>query len=152
MMQIERDRALMERALEEARLACRAGEVPIGAIVAAGAEILAAGHNSTVSGTDPTGHAEIIVLRRAAGRRGNHRLDGVTLYVTLEPCLMCIGAMVQARIERLVFGARDPKVGATALLGSRSVSAGLNHRFPVEGGLLEEEAGALLRSFFAARR
>ena len=142
----------MERALQEARRASRAGEVPIGAIAAAGGEILAAGHNRTVSGTDPTGHAEIVVLRRAADSQGNHRLDGVTLYVTLEPCLMCIGAMVQARIERLVFGARDPKVGATALLGSSSVNAGLNHRFPVEGGLLEKEAGALLRSFFAARR
>ena len=148
----DRDRQMMERALREARRSERAGEVPIGAVAARGDEIVAVGHNRTISATDPTAHAEVVVLRRAARRLGNQRLAGLTLYVTLEPCLMCVGAMVQARITALVFGATDPKVGATRLLRGTRVRAGLNHRFPVRGGVLAEESGTLLRSFFADRR
>ncbi len=142
----------MELALREARRSARAGEVPIGAVAALGGELVAAAHNRSATAADPTAHAEVLVLRRAARMLGSHRLPGLSLYVTLEPCLMCVGAMVQARIERLVFGARDPKVGATRLLGGSRIQAGLNHRFPVRGGVLEEEAAEILRAFFAARR
>ena len=143
---------LMERALREARRADRAGEVPIGAVLARGPEPVVAAHNRTVAGCDPTAHAEVLALRRAARRLGNHRLSGLTLYVTLEPCVMCIGAMVQARIDRLVFGAKDPKIGATSLLRGARIRRGLNHRFPVQGGVLAEPAAELLRAFFARRR
>jgi tRNA(adenine34) deaminase len=142
----------MARALAAARRAERQGEVPIGALAVLDGEVLAAASNRTTRAVDPTAHAEILALRRAARRLGNHRLGGVTLFVTLEPCLMCLGAMVQARIGRLVFGARDPKVGGTRYLRSARVQRGLNHRFPVQGGVLAEEAAALLRAFFAARR
>jgi tRNA(adenine34) deaminase len=146
------DRRMMERALAQARRAERTGEVPIGAVATLDGEPVAAGHNRTGAGADPTAHAEVVVLRRAARRLGSHRLPGLVVYVTLEPCLMCVGAMVQARISRLVFGARDPKVGATRLLRGTRVRRGLNHRFEVRGGLLADEAAALLRAFFAARR
>ena len=138
----------MERALREARRAERAGEVPIGAVATLGGEIVARAHNRTLSGTDPTAHAEVTLLRRAARKLGNHRLAGLEVYVTLEPCMMCVGALIQARIGRLVFGAPDPKVGATRLLRRK----GLNHRFPVRGRVLADEAAELLRAFFAARR
>jgi tRNA(adenine34) deaminase len=146
------DRSWMERALREARRAQRAGEVPIGAVAVLDGEMVATGHNRTVSGTDPTAHAEVVALRRAARRLENQRLSRLLLYVTLEPCLMCVGAMVQARIGGLVFGARDPKVGATRYLRSSKVRSGLNHRFAVRGGVLADDAADLLRSFFAARR
>ena len=149
---IDVDRGWMERALREARRAQRAGEVPVGAVAVLDGEMVAAGHNRTVSGTDPTAHAEVVALRRAARRLENHRLSRLLLYVTLEPCLMCVGAMVQARIGGLVFGARDPKVGATRYLRSSKVRGGLNHRFAVRGGVLADDAADLLRSFFAARR
>lgn len=142
----------MERALEEARRAAASGEVPVGALAVRGGELLSAAHNRTVSTTDPSAHAEILVLREAAARVGNHRLGGVTVYATLEPCLMCVGAMVQARVDRLVFAAADPKVGATGLLAAGDLRSGLNHRIEVSGGLLAEESSALLRAFFAARR
>jgi tRNA(adenine34) deaminase len=148
----EIDRLLMERALREARRADRAGEVPIGAVLARGPDAVAVGHNRTISGCDPTAHAEVVALRRAARRLGNHRLSGLTLYVTLEPCVMCIGAMVQARIDRLVFGAIDPKIGATAFLQGDRIRQGLNHRFAVQGGVLADPSAELLRTFFAGRR
>lgn len=148
----ETDRKLMERALREARRAERAGEVPIGAVAACEGEVVAVGHNRTLSSTDPTAHAEIVLLRRAARKLSSHRLTQLDIYVTLEPCLMCLGALVQARIARLIFAAPDPKVGAVRLLSRKSVNQGLNHRFPVVRGVLAEEAATLLRAFFARRR
>ena len=142
----------MARALREARRAARAGEVPIGAVAALEGEVVAVAHNRTLAAVDPTAHAEVVVLRRAARRLGNHRLAGVEIYVTLEPCLMCVGGLVQARIARLVYGAPDPMVGATGLLRRGRTGGGLNHRFPVVAGVLEDQAAALLRVFFGERR
>jgi len=148
----EQDLRLMERALREARRAERAGEVPIGAVAACAGEVVAVGHNRTLTSTDPTAHAEVVLLRRAARKLGSHRLTDLDIYVTLEPCLMCLGALVQARIARLVFAATDPKVGAVGLLRRSSVRQGLNHRFPVVRGVLADESAALLRTFFSRRR
>ncbi|HET8947873.1 MAG TPA: tRNA adenosine(34) deaminase TadA [Candidatus Polarisedimenticolia bacterium] len=141
----------MDRALRLARAAGRRGEIPVGAVVLRDGEVLGAAGNRSVSAHDPTGHAEIGALRRAARRAGNYRLTGSILVVTLEPCLMCLGAMVHARIGALVFGARDPKIGAVAALATPAL-AGLNHRFSVHGGVRDEECAALLRDFFQARR
>ena len=141
----------MALALDEAAAAERAGEVPIGAVLVAGGRACARAHNRTIADRDPTAHAEILALRDAARAFGDHRIGG-TLYVTLEPCLMCMGAMVQARVERLVFGARDPKAGAAVSLYRIAEDVRLNHRFAVTGGVMEAEAAALLSNFFAARR
>jgi tRNA(adenine34) deaminase len=141
----------MAAALEQARAAERAGEVPIGAVLVVDGSVRARAHNRTIADRDPTAHAEILALRGAAHDFGDHRIGG-TLYVTLEPCLMCMGAMVQARLERLVFGAHDPKAGAAVTLYRIAEDARLNHRFAVTGGVLESEAGALLSEFFARRR
>jgi len=141
----------MDRALGLARAAGRRGEIPVGAVVLRDGEILGAAGNRSVTAHDPTGHAEIAALRRAARRAGNYRLPGSILVVTLEPCLMCLGAMVHARIGALVFGARDPKIGAVASLATPAL-AGLNHRFSVHGGVRDAECAALLRDFFRARR
>ena len=146
---VDRDR--MSVALRLARAAARQGEVPIGAVVVAGGRILGRGANRPIGASDPTAHAEIVALRRAARAAGNYRLSGATLYVTLEPCLMCLGAMVHARIRHLVFGAHDPKVGAVALLGARRAAC-LNHRFTVTAGVGARECGELLRQFFRRRR
>ncbi len=146
------DEALMKEALRAARRAARQGEVPVGAVISQGGRILSRAGNATLSRKDPTAHAEVVALRRAARILGNHRLAGCTLCVTLEPCLMCVGAMVQARIERCVFGAHDPRVGAAALLQAPVVRRGVNHRFPLEGGVLAETAAELLRDFFRERR
>lgn len=126
--------------------------MPVGAIVAVDGRIVARAGNASVRPHDPTGHAEIRALRRAARRLGSYRLTEATLVVTLEPCLMCMGAMVHARVRRLVFGARDPKAGAAVSLYRAGEDARLNHRFPAVGGVDEEACGALLRAFFAARR
>jgi len=144
------DEQYMRAALRLARAAARRGEVPVGALVVAGDRVLGRGSNRPIAAADPTAHAEIVALRRAARAARNYRLPGATLYVTLEPCLMCLGAMVQARVGRLVYAAPDPKVGATALLRRRS-AAGLNHRVSIRGGLLAAEAAALLRGFFRRR-
>jgi len=141
----------MGRALRLARAAAARGEVPIGAVVVRDGRAVGSGSNAPIRSVDPTAHAEITALRRAARALGNYRLTGATLYVTLEPCLMCLGAMVHARIGRLVFGARDPKVGATALLTRRRF-AGLNHRLAITRGVRPEEAVALLEAFFRRRR
>jgi len=146
------DQALMRQALRMARRAGSRGEVPVGALAARAGVVVARASNATVKRKDPTAHAEVLVLRRAARVLGNHRLGGLTLYVTLEPCLMCLGAMIQARIARCVFGAPDPKLGAASLMQLPAVRAGVNHRFPVEGGCLETPAAELLREFFRARR
>ena len=142
----------MGRALRLARDAARRGEVPIGAVVVLDGRAIGSGSNRTLRSCDPTAHAEIVALRRAARAVGNHRLTGTTLYVTLEPCLMCVGAMVHARIGRLVHGAPDPKVGAISSLIAGGYPAGLNHRFAVEGGVRAEACASLLRRFFRAKR
>jgi tRNA(adenine34) deaminase len=125
--------------------------VPIGALVVRDGRVLAAGRNRTIAAADPTAHAEIVALRRAGRAAANHRIGGATLYVTLEPCLMCLGAMVQARIDRLVYGAADPKVRAVRRL-RRAGRAGLNHRFAVTAGVRQAECAAVLREFFRRRR
>ena len=145
------DRSWMGRALGLAKAAGVRAEVPIGAVVVAGSRVLGRGANRPIAARDPTAHAEIVALRRAARAARNYRLPGTTLYVTLEPCLMCLGAMVHARIDRLVFGARDPRIGAVALLRGRR-AARLNHRFDVAGGVRAEECADLLRRFFRLRR
>src|SRR5688572_28862081 len=127
----------MSLALDEARKAQAAGEVPVGAVVVAGGEVIGAGFNQPISSHDATAHAEIIALRAAAARVGNYRLTGSTLYVTVEPCLMCVGAMVHARVGTVVFGAPEPKAGAIVSMTNAHELAGLNHRLQVIGGVLE---------------
>ena len=142
----------MERALELAREAERAGEVPVGAIIVKDGAIIAEGWNRPISGHDPSAHAEMIAMRAAAQAIENYRLLDTTLYVTLEPCAMCAGAMVHARIKRLVFGATDPKAGAAGSIFNLVQHAALNHRLNVTSGVMAEECSAELRKFFAARR
>lgn len=143
----------MGLALEQARQAQAAGEVPVGAVVVGeDGEILAQAHNAPIALNDPTAHAEILALRQAAAQAGNYRLPGATLYVTIEPCLMCVGAAMQARLKRLVFGAADPKAGACISLYRIPEDQRLNHRLEVTGGLREAECGKLLQEFFQARR
>ncbi len=143
----------MDQALELARAAERSGEVPIGAVVIGPeGELLGRGFNRTLLDLDPTAHAEVVALREAAWKAGNHRLNGAVVYATLEPCAMCAGALIQARIARLVYGAEDPKAGAIHSVLQLSNHPQLNHRFAVTAGLRGEESGALLRRFFEARR
>jgi tRNA(adenine34) deaminase len=151
-MMKERDQALMRLALEQARLAFDEGEVPVGAVVVLDDQVIAAGRNGKERLHDPTAHAEVLALRQAAERLGRWRLSGCSLLVTLEPCAMCMGAAVSARIERLVFGCADPKAGAACSLFRLGEDDRLNHRFAVEGGLLADEAAELLRAFFRRRR
>ncbi len=146
------DAAFMQAALQQAQLAAIAGEAPVGAVLVASGEVVAAGHNRTLADHDPSGHAEVVVLRQAAKSAGNHRLVGATLYVTLEPCAMCVGTIVQARIARVVFGAYDPKAGALGSAIDLSDSSAFNHRFEIQGGLLADDCAAILKEFFAARR
>ena len=146
------DRAFMARALEQAHRAASVGEVPVGAVLVREGRILAEGHNRTVTDRDPTAHAEVVVLRRAAREQGDFRLEGTTLYVTLEPCAQCAGAIVLARVPRVVFGAADPKSGMVGSLGNLLQDERLNHRAAVTRGVLAEASGDLLRSFFRARR
>ncbi|HEX5424537.1 MAG TPA: tRNA adenosine(34) deaminase TadA [Candidatus Acidoferrales bacterium] len=142
----------MHSAIEEARHAAERGEVPVGAVVVVGGEIVARGRNRTIADCDPTAHAEIVALREAARRLGNHRLLGATMYVTIEPCAMCAGALIQARIARVVYGADDPKAGAVRSCFSLLDDAQLNHRVAVTAGVMKDETASLLREFFAARR
>jgi tRNA(adenine34) deaminase len=146
------DLDFMEAAMEEARLAGEAGEVPVGAVVVRGGEIVARGQNRVLGDVDPTAHAEIVALRAAAAAVGNYRLNGCSLYVTLEPCAMCAGAMIHARLDRLVFAASDPKAGAAGSVLGVVNHAQLNHQMVVDSGILGDEAGELLRSFFRERR
>ena len=146
------DREHMERALAEARLGAERDEVPVGAVLVAPDGTVFADHNRTREAADPTAHAEVRVIRRAAERLGDWRLLGHTLYVTLEPCAMCAGAIVLARIPRLVFAARDSKAGMCGSLDNLVEDERLNHRVAVEAGLLSDQASALLREFFGARR
>lgn len=142
----------MRAALALAREAATLDEVPVGAVVVVNGEIVGRGFNQPIGRHDPTAHAEIMALRAAAARLGNYRLPGATLYVTLEPCAMCAGAMMHARIGRVVFGARDPKTGAAGSVVDLFGEARLNHHADIEGDVLAEECGALLSGFFAARR
>ena len=142
----------MRRAIELAREAEAAGEVPVGALLVRDGEILAEGFNRPISTHDPTAHAEMVALRAAAARIDNYRLLGTTLYVTLEPCAMCAGAMVHARVERLVYAAPDPRAGAAGSIFNVVRNPALNHRLDVDSGVLGHECGELLRNFFVARR
>jgi tRNA(adenine34) deaminase len=146
------DRHMMARALEEARASLSWDDVPIGAVVARGTEVLGAAGNQRERLQDPTAHAEILALRQSAERVGSWRLTGCTMWVTLEPCAMCAGALVLARVDRLVFGAADPKAGFAGSLGDIARHPRLNHRLAVEGGVDESESARLLRRFFEARR
>jgi tRNA(adenine34) deaminase len=148
----ECDAHFMRLALEAAREAERAGEVPIGAVIVAGDQVIARGWNRTITDCDPTAHAEIVALREAARALGNYRLGEVTMYVTVEPCAMCAGAMVQARIARLVYGSDDPKGGAVRTCFEVLDNPKLNHRVEVTAGVLADECAALLQSFFSSRR
>jgi tRNA(adenine34) deaminase len=143
---------MMRRALDEARSAAAIGEVPVGAVVYRGEEVLGVGHNVRESEGDPTGHAEIVALRRAATAVGTWRLDGCTMAVTLEPCPMCAGALVNARVATLLYGAADPKMGCVDTLHELCTEPRFNHRLEVHRGVLAEESAALLRGFFAERR
>lgn len=142
----------MRLALREAELAAELGEVPVGAVVVRGGEVIATGHNLTHTDQDPTGHAELLAIRRAAAAIGHWRLLDCTLYVTLEPCSMCAGAIVLARIPRLVYGAHDPKAGMCGSLENLVQDRRLNHRVDLTTGVLGAECGELLRGFFRARR
>ena len=142
----------MRAALEEARLAEAAGEVPVGAVIVLNGEIIGRGSNRSITDHDPTAHAEIGAMRQAAARLANYRLTGATLYVTVEPCAMCAGAAVLARVARLVYGCHDLKAGAVRSLYQIADDARLNHRIQVSSGVLEEECASLLRLFFQAKR
>jgi tRNA(adenine34) deaminase len=149
---IESDAVFMRAALELARQAAQAGEVPVGAVVVKDGRIVGRGSNAPISRHDPSAHAEIAALRDAAQHLGNYRLVGCELFVTLEPCVMCVGAMFHARIARVVFGARDPKTGAAGSVFNLFAETRLNHHARIHGGVLEEECGKVLSDFFAARR
>jgi len=148
----DRDALFMREALAEAARAGAAGEVPVGAVVVKDGRVIGRGYNRPISSHDPTAHAEIVALREAAAAEGNYRLTGSELYVTLEPCAMCVGAMVHARLARIVYGTRDPKTGACGSIVDLPALTGWNHHGEFSGGVLAEECGELLRSFFVARR
>jgi tRNA(adenine34) deaminase len=151
-LNMEADDSFLQLALEEARAAAAAGEVPIGALVVHEGKILARSGNRTIRDCDPTAHAEIIVIREAARLLKNYRMAGTTLYVTLEPCSMCAGAIIQARIPRLVYGADDPKGGAVRSCFEILTNATLNHQVEVIHGVLAADCAGILQTFFAARR
>ena len=143
----------MTLALAQAELAAKNGEVPVGAVVLdVAGNVIGAGFNRNISDHDPTAHAEIVALRQAAAHMKNHRLPGARLYVTLEPCVMCLGAMLHARLEKVVYGATDPKTGACGSILALQEQAALNHQTAVQGGLMAFECGEMLRAFFRAKR
>ena len=146
------DEGFMREALALAAAAAQAGEVPVGAVVVNDGTVVGCGYNQPISGHDPTAHAEIVAMRDAARHLGNYRLTGCELYVTLEPCAMCVGAMIHARLARVVFGARDPKTGACGSVVDLPAVEALNHHARFAGGLLAEECAGLLKQFFAERR
>jgi len=148
----EVDAQFMRSALELARRGNETGEVPVGAVLVLDGAVIGEGFNAPISRADPTAHAEIQALRAAAAKAGNYRLPGTTLYVTLEPCAMCVGAMIHARVARVVFGASDPKTGAAGSVVDLFAEPRLNHHAQVRGGVLAEECGEMLRAFFARRR
>ena len=142
----------MREALEEAKRAGNEGEVPIGALVLLNGKIIGRGRNCAIRRCDPSAHAEVVALRQAARNVGNYRLPGSTLVVTIEPCVMCVGAMIQARVEELIYGARDPKAGAVHSIFRIADTEELNHRISATGGIQEEECGVIMKEFFATRR
>jgi tRNA(adenine34) deaminase len=148
---MDKDEHFMQEALSEAEKAMKAGEVPVGAVLVEGEKVIARGHNKPLSSDDPTAHAEIVAIREACQEKRNYRLTGCVLYVTLEPCAMCLGAAVHARLQRVVFGALDPKAGA-----AESVMlfpfAKMNHSIEIKGGVLATECGKILKSFFEKKR
>jgi tRNA(Arg) A34 adenosine deaminase TadA len=146
------DEDCMRLALEEAHRAAEFGEVPIGAVIVVRGEVVSRGFNRPLGNIDPTAHAEIVALRDAAAAIGNYRLNEAVLYVTLEPCLMCVGALVHARVHRVVFGAREPKTGALGSTIDALAIPTLNHRFEVTGGVLEDECREVVQHFFKSRR
>lgn len=142
----------MRQAIAEAGKALAAGEVPVGAVLVLDGAAIGAGFNQPISSTDPTAHAEIVAMRAAAARLDNYRLTGSTLYVTVEPCLMCVGAMVHARVGTVVYGAAEPKAGAITSMTQAHELPGLNHRLQVQSGVLEEECREIMQAFFRSRR
>jgi len=151
-MQAELDRQFMQQALKQAELASIAGEVPVGAVLVRDGQVISRGFNQPISNSDPSAHAEMMALRVAAQSELNYRLPGTTLYVTLEPCTMCAGAMLHARVERVVFGATDPKTGAAGSVLNVFAEKQINHQTQVEGGIMGDECGQVLRDFFKERR
>jgi tRNA(adenine34) deaminase len=151
-MYMESDARYMDLALAEAQKAASSGEVPVGAVVVSEERVIALGYNRPISSDDPTAHAEIVALREAARALHNYRLPGVTLYCTVEPCIMCAGAIMHARVSRLVFGTPDPKAGAAGSIYNILTDPRLNHRVDVASGIREEECAGLLRRFFELRR
>jgi len=152
MMANELDHQFMMQALEQAKLAAQEGEVPVGAVLVQDGKVISKAFNRPIGNHDPSAHAEMLALRSAAGEIENYRLPGSTLYVTLEPCVMCAGAMLHARVDRVVFGARDPKTGAAGSVVDIFSINQLNHQTTVDGGILESECGQVLRDFFKERR
>ena len=152
MTQAALDQQYMRMAIEQAQLAAQAGEVPVGAVLVRDGQVIAKAFNKPIANHDPSAHAEMLALREAALAQENYRIPGSTLYVTLEPCAMCSGAMLHARIDRVVFGAPDPKTGAAGSVLDLFASKQINHQTSVEGGIMSEECGQLLRDFFKGRR
>ena len=152
MKQVELDRQFMQQALEQAGLAALAGEVPVGAVIVRNGEVIARAFNQPITNHDPSAHAEMLALRQAALSEQNYRLPGTTLYVTLEPCTMCAGAMLHARVDRIVYGAADPKTGAAGSVLDVFSLKQLNHQTIIEGEVMGQECGQLLREFFKERR
>ena len=152
MMQAELDRQFMQQAIEQARLAALAGEVPVGAVLVRDGQVISTGFDKPITNHDPSAHAEMLALRQAAEAEQNYRLPGTTLYVTLEPCTMCAGAMLHARVDRVVYGAPDPKTGAAGSVVDVFASKQINHQTSVNGGIMAEECGQLLKTFFKERR
>ena len=151
-MQAELDRQFMQQAIEQAQLAALAGEVPVGAVLVRDGQVIAKAFNKPITNHDPSAHAEMLALREAALGEQNYRLPGTTLYVTLEPCTMCAGAMLHARVDRIVFGTPDPKTGAAGSVLDVFAMKQINHQTTIEGGMMSEECGQLLRNFFKERR
>ena len=149
---MEADEQFMDLALREAEKAMAAGEVPVGAVVVSAGTVVGRGYNRPISASDPTAHAEMLAIRETARALGNYRLPDVTLYCTVEPCIMCSGAMIHARISRLVFGTPDPKAGAAGSIYNVLTDPRLNHRVEVVSGICEDRCAEILRTFFASRR
>ena len=152
MTQTELDQQYMLMAIEQAQLAAQSGEVPVGAVLVRDGQVISRAFNKPIANHDPSAHAEMLALREAALAEENYRIPGSTLYVTLEPCAMCSGAMLHARIDRVVYGAQDPKTGAAGSVLDIFSSKQINHQTSVEGGIMSEECGQLLRDFFKGRR
>lgn len=151
-MQAALDRQFMQQAIEQAQLAAIAGEVPVGAVLVRDGQVISKAFNQPITNHDPSAHAEMLALRQAALAEQNYRLPGTTLYVTLEPCAMCAGAMLHARVDRIVFGAPDPKTGAAGSVVDLFAMKQINHQTSIEGGIMGDECGQLLKNFFKERR